>query len=322
MISGYSHAASLQNTAPISEEDKLNERKRDILVLVMRFLYDYGYLNSYHSLCNESSISLGQVDVADNVDLWTIVQEYVDYYNTRFGRPPKLIRQPYANVNEYQQLATAVSPIPQFTPSPVTGSAAVAASPGQQQQQQQSAGLNRHATAPAAVVPRPAVTKQEAKRPAAPRPQPSYSAGQTSGGAAASNAAMDVGFTAFTSKIGSSEQLTQEEFVHILANNPGATVVELFTFNRPKRTNSKRRSAHLALSDEQEDALYSVIGCMNVGWTIKNISPQTRDYMLRRFSIDKDVLQLFFKNRAQKPKRMRGMGDGPEVQGGVEFEEQ
>lgn len=311
MISGYSHAASMQNSTPLSEEDKLNERKRDILVLVMRFLYDYGYLNTYHSLCNESSISLGQVDVADNVDLWTIVQEYVDYYNTRFGRYPKLVRQPYSNVNDYQ-MATAVSPLPQFSPSPVQTAVTVPAA--------QAAPVARN---PA---PRAQPVKPEPKR----APQPTGPSIYVTPGPASQSHAIgtssqgsvdNIGFNAFTTKLGGNDQLTQEEFVHVLASNPTSTVMDLFSFNRPKRTNSKRRSAHLNLTDDMEDALYAVIGCANVGWAIKSINPSTREYLNRRFQIDKDVLQLFFKNRAQKPKRMRTMGDGEDVSG-VEFEEQ
>lgn len=45
----------------LSEEEKCAERKRDITVLVLRFLADYGFTNTYQSLCAESSLNLGQV---------------------------------------------------------------------------------------------------------------------------------------------------------------------------------------------------------------------------------------------------------------------
>jgi hypothetical protein len=45
----------------LTEEDKLQGRKQDIVVLVLRFLADYGYNSSYAALCAESCTSLQQV---------------------------------------------------------------------------------------------------------------------------------------------------------------------------------------------------------------------------------------------------------------------
>lgn len=71
-----SPAALLQQQLPqssppeqMSEEDKFQERKRDILVLVMRFLADYGYLVTYQSLCVEASMTLDQVRTRPAVTL-------------------------------------------------------------------------------------------------------------------------------------------------------------------------------------------------------------------------------------------------------------
>lgn len=54
-------ALSMSPPDTMTEEDKCNERKRDILVLVMRFLADYGFLVTYQSLCAEASMTLDQV---------------------------------------------------------------------------------------------------------------------------------------------------------------------------------------------------------------------------------------------------------------------
>jgi hypothetical protein len=54
-------ALSMSPPDTMTEEDKFNERKRDILVLVMRFLADYGFLATYQSLCAEASMTLDQV---------------------------------------------------------------------------------------------------------------------------------------------------------------------------------------------------------------------------------------------------------------------
>ncbi|WIA13929.1 hypothetical protein OEZ85_002499 [Tetradesmus obliquus] len=95
-------ALSMSPPDTVTEEDKFNERKRDILVLVMRFLADYGFLVTYQSLCAEASMTLDQVDAADNIDLMTIVQEFVDYYHSKFGRYPKLIRRNFQPPLAYQ----------------------------------------------------------------------------------------------------------------------------------------------------------------------------------------------------------------------------
>lgn len=48
-----------------------------------------------------------QVDAADNIDLMTIVQEFVDYYHSKFGRYPKLIRRNYAPPVAFQVCVSA-----------------------------------------------------------------------------------------------------------------------------------------------------------------------------------------------------------------------
>jgi len=41
----------------------------------------------------DTNVSLDKVDVADNIDLATILTEYEDYYEMRFGRKPKITRK-------------------------------------------------------------------------------------------------------------------------------------------------------------------------------------------------------------------------------------
>ena len=44
------------------------------LVLVLRFLADFGYMNARDVLSAESGVSLSEFDAADNVDLLLIMQ--------------------------------------------------------------------------------------------------------------------------------------------------------------------------------------------------------------------------------------------------------
>ncbi|KAJ3411539.1 Katanin p60 ATPase-containing subunit A-like 2 [Chytridiales sp. JEL 0842] len=82
-----------ESEARQSYEEKLDVRKKNILVLIMHHLHMNGYVESAAKLQAESSISLKKQTVADNVDLITILQEYETYYSLKFGKPPKIIRK-------------------------------------------------------------------------------------------------------------------------------------------------------------------------------------------------------------------------------------
>jgi hypothetical protein len=66
-IQTSSQAAKLRTKA-------VQERKRNVLVLVIRYLLDQGYTASAQALQGETCLSLDKFDCADNVDLPTIVQ--------------------------------------------------------------------------------------------------------------------------------------------------------------------------------------------------------------------------------------------------------
>lgn len=76
-----------------SEEKRQIERKRNIIVLTARYLLDLGYIDSVRQIETDTNISLDRLDVADNVDLPTILTEYEDFYEMRFGRRPKITRK-------------------------------------------------------------------------------------------------------------------------------------------------------------------------------------------------------------------------------------
>ncbi|GLC47507.1 Katanin p60 ATPase-containing subunit A-like 2 [Pleodorina starrii] len=76
-----------------SEEKRLQERRRNVLVLILRHLADHGYADTYEKLCTESNLSLQKVDVADNIDLLRILQEFEESYELKFGKRPKVVRR-------------------------------------------------------------------------------------------------------------------------------------------------------------------------------------------------------------------------------------
>jgi len=77
----------------LSEEKRAVEKRRNIIVLCARFLSDLGYAKSVEQIEKDTNVSLDKIDAADNVDLTTIMTEYEDFYEMRFGRKPKLTRK-------------------------------------------------------------------------------------------------------------------------------------------------------------------------------------------------------------------------------------
>lgn len=75
------------------EQKTLQERRRGLLALIIRYLVDSGYFDSAEKLQTESGLSLKKFDVADNIDLFNILVEYEDFYSFKFGRKPKLIKK-------------------------------------------------------------------------------------------------------------------------------------------------------------------------------------------------------------------------------------
>lgn len=74
------------------QEKRDSERRRALLVLVLRHLSDQGYLAAAEQLSTESCISLSKVDAADNVGLLQILQDWEDDYEQRYSKRPKLVK--------------------------------------------------------------------------------------------------------------------------------------------------------------------------------------------------------------------------------------
>ncbi|KAL4497210.1 hypothetical protein ABPG72_019530 [Tetrahymena utriculariae] len=77
----------------MNEEKKIADRKRNLIVLILRYLTNIGYIESSQKLESESHISLDSWEVADNIDLYQIIMEFEQYYDIRFGKLPKLVRK-------------------------------------------------------------------------------------------------------------------------------------------------------------------------------------------------------------------------------------
>ncbi|ORX54168.1 AAA-domain-containing protein [Piromyces finnis] len=89
----------ISNEAKLAEENKIEQRKKSLLVLILDFLQNNGYVNSVERLQTESNIFLNKVGVADNVDLMMILQEYETYYTIKYGKKPKFIKKNTESLN-------------------------------------------------------------------------------------------------------------------------------------------------------------------------------------------------------------------------------
>ncbi|UJR23437.1 hypothetical protein I4U23_026442 [Adineta vaga] len=75
-------------------DDQRNEnRKKNLIILILHWLADEGYIESARQLEHETNLDVNKYDVCDNVDLSTILQEYESYFHVKFNRYPKLTKK-------------------------------------------------------------------------------------------------------------------------------------------------------------------------------------------------------------------------------------
>ncbi|DBA79175.1 hypothetical protein WJX77_012098 [Trebouxia sp. C0004] len=86
-------ALVFQNDAKQLVAKRLQERKKGLLVLILRHLADFGYKEAYKRLEAEAGVSLDQVDAAQNLSLLSILQDYEEQYEFKYGRKPQLLQK-------------------------------------------------------------------------------------------------------------------------------------------------------------------------------------------------------------------------------------
>ena len=86
-------ATQARHGARLAEEQRKQERSKSLIVMALQHLSNLGYTGSVEALQAESGVTLAQFEVADNVELLSVVQEWEDYFEHRFGRRPKLTRK-------------------------------------------------------------------------------------------------------------------------------------------------------------------------------------------------------------------------------------
>lgn len=81
------------------QKDK-TERKRNLMVMIYRHLINNGFIDTAGCLQREVNIDLEQYDVADNMDLFYVLQDFEEYYEVKFQKKPLIVKQLYANTKK------------------------------------------------------------------------------------------------------------------------------------------------------------------------------------------------------------------------------
>eukprot|EP00347_Sterkiella_histriomuscorum_P023884 403333052 len=100
--------------------------------MIQKHLINCGYIDAANSLQRECNLGLDKWEVADNIDLYYIVQDFEEYYEMKFQRKPVLIRK---NQNE-------VDPKKQRVNLPKIGSASSQVNQSRDQMQQNNQQQN------------------------------------------------------------------------------------------------------------------------------------------------------------------------------------
>lgn len=74
------------------QEKREAERRRALLVLILRHLADHGYIEAAERLSTEANVSLSKHDAADNISLLQILQDLEEIHEQRYGKRPKLVK--------------------------------------------------------------------------------------------------------------------------------------------------------------------------------------------------------------------------------------
>ncbi|XP_012224099.1 katanin p60 ATPase-containing subunit A-like 2 isoform X2 [Linepithema humile] len=85
-------ASRVAHLAREKEEKRAQDRRRHLVYLIVAFLREQGYSNTAETLFKEAQLSR-DIHVCDNIDLETIILEYVDYYFAKYNRYPKLCKK-------------------------------------------------------------------------------------------------------------------------------------------------------------------------------------------------------------------------------------
>ncbi|XP_023988061.1 katanin p60 ATPase-containing subunit A-like 2 isoform X8 [Physeter macrocephalus] len=74
-------------------EMRTEARRKNLLILILHYLTQEGYIDAANALEQETKLGLRRFEVCDNVDLETILMEYESYYFVKFQKYPKIVKK-------------------------------------------------------------------------------------------------------------------------------------------------------------------------------------------------------------------------------------
>ncbi|NXN96211.1 KATL2 protein, partial [Rhinopomastus cyanomelas] len=92
------------------DEMRTEARRKNLLILILHYLMEEGYMDAANALEQETKLSLRGFEVCDNIDLETVLMEYESYYYVRFQKYPKITKKVLDTAENKQQLRTAGGP--------------------------------------------------------------------------------------------------------------------------------------------------------------------------------------------------------------------
>ncbi|XP_069820937.1 katanin p60 ATPase-containing subunit A-like 2 [Dendropsophus ebraccatus] len=76
-----------------ADEQRTEARRKNLLILIMHYMLQEGYVDSANTLEEETKLNLRRFEVCDNIDLETILMEYESYYYIKFQKYPKITKK-------------------------------------------------------------------------------------------------------------------------------------------------------------------------------------------------------------------------------------
>ncbi|XP_057261695.1 katanin p60 ATPase-containing subunit A-like 2 isoform X3 [Pezoporus wallicus] len=100
-----------KSTTIVREDEMRTEaRRKNLLILILHYLMEKGYVDAAYALEQETKLSLRGFEVCDNIDLETILMEYESYYFVKFQKYPKITKKVPDTAENKQQLRTRGRP--------------------------------------------------------------------------------------------------------------------------------------------------------------------------------------------------------------------
>ncbi|XP_008101682.1 katanin p60 ATPase-containing subunit A-like 2 [Anolis carolinensis] len=87
------HALKKTHEVREAEEMRIEARRKNLLILILHYLTEEGYVDTANTLEQETKMNLRRFEVCDNVDLETIMMEYESYYYVKFQKYPKITKK-------------------------------------------------------------------------------------------------------------------------------------------------------------------------------------------------------------------------------------